>query len=254
MKGLSTLIISWCNFHCSSIKQLAFIPCVSGMCVAKRFLSNLWKSVEMLCNRSGQPHALSWTTEIAVNAGECALWICAYDNEAGDAVVCLTVRGCIMQFIHLMRPTYLAILICFLGERSNISETTQSEPSFNKSARCPWLLEALFCFVEQTKKVQGKPSMFFQKHSNVSLKECNVVLLKNETKQNKVKQLTNTATKSLCRIWINVMCFKIERIFPGLLAQCALWNSWACICLRNQLLWCGAVASVSAGIWSMPRG
>lgn len=30
---------------------------------------------------------LSRTTEIAVNAGECVFSICAYDNEAGDAVV-----------------------------------------------------------------------------------------------------------------------------------------------------------------------
>lgn len=80
---------------------------------------------------------ISWTMERLVNACGCVFSICFYDNEVGDAVVCLTVRGCIIQFIHLMRPTYLAILICFQGERSNVSETAQSEPSFNKSAPCP---------------------------------------------------------------------------------------------------------------------
>lgn len=80
---------------------------------------------------------LSQTSKTAVYVCECVLSIFAYDNEAGYAVVCLTARGYIIQFIHLMRPTYLAILICFQGERSNISETTQSKPSFNKSAGCP---------------------------------------------------------------------------------------------------------------------
>ncbi len=91
----------------------------------------------------------SWTSKRAENACEYTLSIRADDDEAGDAVVCLTVRGCIMQFIYIMRPAYLAILICFQGERSNISETTQSEPSFNKSAPCPQLLKALSCFVEK---------------------------------------------------------------------------------------------------------
>lgn len=54
----------------------------------------------------------------------CVLSPRVYDNEACDAVVCLTLRGSIIQFIHLMRPTYLASLICFQGDRSKISETT----------------------------------------------------------------------------------------------------------------------------------
>lgn len=67
--------------------------------------------------------------------GECVLSICAYDNEVRDVVVCLRVRGCIIQSIPLMRPAYLAILISFQGVRSNIKETTH--PLFNKSAPCP---------------------------------------------------------------------------------------------------------------------
>lgn len=176
MKGLSTLIISWCNFHCSSTKQLGFYSVFLWyVCVCvwqRRFLSNVWKSVEMLCNQPSNL-MLSWTTGVAVEACECALSICAYDNEAGDAFVCLTVRACIMQFIHLMRPTYSAILICFQGERSNISETTQPEPSFNKSAPCSRLLEALSCFVgkrKHTKKTSSKQTQYvFQKCSNISL-------------------------------------------------------------------------------------
>lgn len=54
-----------------------------------------------------------------------------------------------------MRPTYLAILICFQGERSNISETTQSKSSFNKSAPCP---RRLCC---AWKRVQSKTNVFF---------------------------------------------------------------------------------------------
>lgn len=124
----------------------------------------------MLCTVSSHPTSLhpqtnpketTKKTKTAANADECVLSICAYDNEAGDAVVGLTMRGCIMQFIYLMRPTCLAIPICFQGERSNIGVTTQSEPSFNKSTPCPWLLAALFCFAQKKqkkKKEKGKTS------------------------------------------------------------------------------------------------
>lgn len=152
MKGLSILKISWCNFHCSSIKQLGFILYFSGLCVwQRRVLSNFFK-VSGNVLTAVQPFALLdyWNS---MNA--CTLSICAYDNEAWDAVVCLTLRGCIIQFIHLMRPTYLAILICFQGERSNISETTRSKPSFNKSAPC------LLCLAFKSSK-QAQYGFFFK--------------------------------------------------------------------------------------------
>ncbi len=137
---------------------------MSLVCVWQRDSSQICESQWKCCITGQNNLMLSWTTEKGVNACVCAFPICAYDNEAGDAVVWLTVRGCIVQFIHLTRPTYLAILICFLGERSNISETTQSEPSFNKSAQCPWLLEALSCFEEQQqqKEFKANPICFFR--------------------------------------------------------------------------------------------
>lgn len=248
MKGLSILKISWCNFHCSSEKQLGFIPCFSGLCVwQRRVLSNFfcqWKCV------NSHPTLDYWNS---MNA--CVLPICAYDNEAWDAVVCLTLRGCIIQFIHLMRPTCLAILICFQGERSNISETTRSKPSFNKSAPCR------LCLAFRSSKQDQYVFLFFSKIVKYIFEQCSVrkgqqASFWNETKQiqERKKKKTNQYNKSLCRIPINVMRFEIGRISLELLAQWVLWNSWVCICLRNQLLWLSirGFSILYTRIWSMP--
>lgn len=234
MKGLSILKISWCNFPCSSIKQLGFI--LVYVC-GKDKSSQIFFEVSGNVLTAIQPFALLdyWNS---MNA--CVLSICAYDNEAWDAVVCLTLRGCVIQFIHFMRPTYLAILICFQGERSNISETTQSKPSFNKSAPC------LLCLAFKSSK-QAQYG-FFSKIVKYIFEQCSVrkgqqASFWNETKQiQERKKTTNQYNKGLCSIPINVMCFNIGRISPKLLAQWVLWNS--CICLRNQLLWCRSEASV----------
>lgn len=189
----------------------------------------------MLCTVSSHPTSLhpqtnpketTKKTKTAANADECVLSICAYDNEAGDAVVGLTMRGCIMQFIYLMRPTCLAIPICFQGERSNIGVTTQSEPSFNKSTPCPWLLAALFCFAHLKKKtkkkrkkkekqVQSKPNMFFFfLKVEYIFEQCNVLKDNRhsfEMKQQRIKQRkknTHRYNVGLCGIWIDVLKLK----------------------------------------------
>lgn len=145
------------------------------MCVAKtsplKCFQSQWKCV------NSHPTLDYWNS---MNA--CVLPICAYDNEAWDAVVCLTLRGCIIQFIHLMRPTCLAILICFQGERSNISETTRSKPSFNKSAPC------LLCLAFKSSKQDQYVFLFFSKIVKYIFEQCSVrkgqqASFWNETKQ-----------------------------------------------------------------------
>lgn len=104
------------------------------VCDKAVFSQILGESVKTLCNLLPQTNTYG-----SLNACERLNSICVYDNEAEDALVCLTVRGCIIQFIPLMSPAYLAILICcFQGrERSNISGTGLWKASFNEAAPRP---------------------------------------------------------------------------------------------------------------------
>ena len=102
-----------------------------------------------------------------------------------------------------MRPTYLAILICFQGERSNVSETAQSEPSFNKSAPCPcpWLLERFVLLCRTSKKSSRQTHYVFQKYivELCRVLKSNMCSFEMPTKQSQEKE-SNKFNSCLCKI------------------------------------------------------